>query len=153
MTNPQAHGSGVSSSIDPGEAATSRGLADPGKGTDMRESTVCRPGMADVMVANTQAATTARQATSGVEIVYYLRLPDGLIKIGTSRKALDRLAQHRRSKGASEVLAVEFGGRDLEAARHAQFKTDRVGRAEHFNPSDGLMQHIADLRAALGLTA
>lgn len=102
---------------------------------------------------NEHSPQTDRQATQGVEVVYYLRLPDGLIKIGTSRRALERLSTHRRKTGVDEVLAVEFGGRDLERQRHEQFAAEREGRREHFTASDALMSHIQSLRDALGLSA
>ena len=97
------------------------------------------------------ALDTPRSATRGVEIVYYLRLPDGLIKIGTSAEPLDRLARHRRDKGATDVLAIEFGGRALERERHEQFAHLRDGRHEHFAPEPDLLAHIDYLRAGLGL--
>ena len=99
------------------------------------------------------SAQTTRQATRGIEVVYYLKLADGNIKIGTSRQAVDRLRQHRKRFGDFEPLAVELGGRDLEAERHRQFAHLRVGRAEHFQPGPDLLDLIDSLRSALGLTA
>lgn len=114
----------------------------------------CKPTKSvRAVVRNASAAETTRAATKGVSIVYYLKLADGLIKIGTSSEPLERLRRHRADKGAFEVLAVEFGGRDLERQRHQEFAADRDGRAEHFNPSAALMAHIAELRTALNLTA
>ena len=105
------------------------------------------------VVRNASSAETARKATDGVEVVYYLRFTDGLVKIGTSRQALERLAKHRRTKGDVEVLAVEFGGRDLERQRHEQFAHLRPTRHEHFTPAPELMDHIESLRQALNLSA
>lgn len=92
------------------------------------------PGLRDGM--------TDSQATKGVEVVYYLQLPNGTIKIGTSSDILARLGKHRRKYGKVRVLAIEFGGRSLEAQRHQEFAGDRIGAAEHFHPSDTLMSHI-----------
>ena len=94
---------------------------------------------------------TDRTATRGLSIVYYLRLPDGLIKIGTTSRPLDRIGEHRRKSGSVEVLAIEFGDDQLERMRHNQFRSWRVGRAEHFEPSTELQAHIDGLRAELGI--
>jgi len=96
---------------------------------------------------------TDRQATLGVEVVYYLRLLDGNIKIGTSTRALERIAKHKRTTGFQEVLAVEFGGQALERARHEQFAAFRTSRAEHFAPERPLLDHIESIRQQLGFTA
>jgi hypothetical protein len=105
------------------------------------------------VVRNASPTETTRNATNGVAIVYYLRLPDGNIKIGTSRRPLERLTRHRRDKGDVEVLAVEFGSYELEHQRHAEFTADRIDRTETFAPSAVLMAHIQTLREALNLTA
>ena len=99
------------------------------------------------------AGQTAHQATVGVEVVYYLRLADGHIKIGTSSNALERMAKHKRTSGYEEVMAIEFGGSELERQRHEQFAHLRVSRAEHFMPSPELIDHIDALRQSLGITA
>lgn len=99
------------------------------------------------------AGQTTHQATVGVEVVYYLLLPDGNIKIGTSSNALERMAKHRRTSGYQEVLAIEFGGAELERQRHQEFAHLRVSRAENFLPSPELINHIDALRQSLGITA
>jgi hypothetical protein len=96
---------------------------------------------------------TDRQATKGVDIVYYLLRADGTIKIGTSRRPLTRLAEHKRRGENGEVVAIEFGGRDLERQRHLEFAHLRDGRFEHFDAAPDLMAHIATLRKALNLSA
>jgi hypothetical protein len=110
-----------------------------------------RPIPVGHLLRSRSAPTTARIATRGIQVVYYIRLPNGLIKIGTSSQMLDRLRRHRHDRGEVEVLAIEPGGRDLEAERHQQFAELRVGRFEHFEPGDELLAHIADLRQSLGL--
>lgn len=112
-----------------------------------------RRGSVRAVSQNTWAAETDAKATKGLDVVYYLRLPDGLIKIGTTNRPLTRIAEHGRKSGSTDVLAVEFGGRALERERHVQFAADRVDRHEHFNPSPALMAHISSLREALHLTA
>ena len=88
---------------------------------------------------------TAKQATNGVAVVYYLRLPDGRIKIGTSRDVLTRLTRHRKRFGDVEVLAIEFGGRDLESQRHREFADLLDEGREIFRPDSRLAEHIATL--------
>lgn len=137
----------------PPRCANSRGRDRPPEGViDVGEHTVYTVSVTHRQMGY-KSAQTDKQATKGVAIVYYLRLPDGNIKIGTSRRPLERLATHRRESGAHEVLAVEFGGFELERERHQQFSADRVYRREHFRPSDALMAHIQTLREALNLTA
>jgi len=96
---------------------------------------------------------TDRQATKGMDIVYYLRRSDGAIKIGTTNRPLIRLAEHKRRGDVTEVLAIEFGGRDLERQRHLEFAHLRIGQHEHFTAAPDLMEHISTLREALHLSA
>jgi hypothetical protein len=118
----------------------------------MRDRTV-RLHSGKALRENEKPTTATRTLTRGIDIVYYLVLPDGNVKIGTTNRPLDRLSEHRRRTGADDVLAIEFGGRDLERQRHREFAAERTGLAEHFAPSDALMAHIASLRQALNLTA
>lgn len=84
-----------------------------------------------------------RSKTAHDAIVYYLRLADGRIKIGTTTNLKVRMADLRRDM--DQVLATEPGGRDVEALRHRQFSEVREGRREDFNPSPALMEHVAGL--------
>lgn len=89
-----------------------------------------------------------RRTSHGIEVVYYLRLPDGRIKIGTSRDFLARVRRHRKRWGDVEVLAIEFGGRDLERQRHAEFADYRPDATELFHCGPRLAEHIADIAPA-----
>lgn len=94
------------------------------------------------------------EASAGIAVVYYVKR-HRLIKIGTTTNLADRL-RHLGCK-PSDVLAVEFGGHDLERLRHQQFAhllhAEHEGR-EHFRLGPSLKQHILSLRAqALGKTA
>lgn len=91
--------------------------------------------------------TSLRRATNGVEVVYYAALPDDLIKIGTSANVLRRASQHGLA-GRDSLLAIEFGGRALERARHHQFAHLRVGKTERFTSAPDLLAHIEQLRQA-----
>lgn len=102
--------------------------------------------------AKTPASTKA--ATKGVSVVYYIRLDGGLVKIGTTTNLMERI-RHAGLPGMrnkDRVLAVEFGGRDLERERHAEFNHLRVaGAGETFQPGGDLLAHIERLRDALGI--
>lgn len=75
----------------------------------------------------------------GVEVVYYLRI-SRYIKIGYSGDLKTRI---RFYPPDTELLALEFGGRELEARRLDQFRRDRMAAREWFDPSSALLQHIA----------
>jgi hypothetical protein len=94
-------------------------------------------------------------ATKGVEVVYYIRLKSGAIKIGTSANFTQRARKYGVSlnRGSDRVLAIELGGRDLERQRHEEFSTIRIGKSEHFLARPVLMQHIKRLREVLGVNA
>jgi len=73
-------------------------------------------------------------------VVYYARMADGSIKIGYTADLYTRMtALYARDA----VLAIEPGGREVEAQRHARFGDLRIGRAEMFSPHPRLMEHIA----------
>lgn len=91
---------------------------------------------------------TTRQATHGLEVVYYLRLPDGRIKIGTSTDVLARLNRHRKRWGNVTVLAIEFGGRNLERQRHLEFAEYLAAGREIFTPGPRLAEHLKALQCA-----
>jgi hypothetical protein len=73
-------------------------------------------------------------------IVYYARIADR-IKIGTTTRPVRGRMCHIH---AEELLAVEPGGADVEAQRHAQFAADWMF-GEWFRPSGDLREHIAAL--------
>ncbi|MFC5789701.1 GIY-YIG nuclease family protein, partial [Agromyces tardus] len=75
-------------------------------------------------------------------VVYYVQFRD-VVKIGTTADL------HRRLRGIphERLLAIEFGGRELEVQRHAQFaEYRRVG--EWFTACPQLDNHVRQLRAA-----
>lgn len=89
-----------------------------------------------------------RQADKGNReglVVYYIRIGD-YIKIGFTSRLKDRIHGLRVTR--DDVLAIEPGGRELEAQRHEEFATERVHRRrENFFPSTGLLAHIESCRA------
>lgn len=74
-------------------------------------------------------------------LVYYMRLGT-LCKIGTSTNLETRLA----TLNPEELLTVEAGGRDVELARHIQFK-DLRQHGEWFRYEGKLQEWIADLKS------
>lgn len=93
--------------------------------------------------ARVAASTPGRIPAS---IIYYARRAD-LVKIGTTKAPYRRFA----SLLPDEVLAWEPGGRQGEAARHQQFRHERVtSRGEYFRRSAPLDEHIATIAAHFG---
>lgn len=75
--------------------------------------------------------------------VYYARIGD-IIKIGFTRHLWARMRALRVSH--LDLLAVEPGGREVERARHLEFRAERAhARMENFHPSERLLGHIAAL--------
>lgn len=91
------------------------------------------------------AEKAARWANS---IVYYVRRPDGMIKIGTSRTAGSRLDSIARRHGRLVLMAFHTGARAEEAAVHRQFKALHIG-AEWHRPELPLLEHIAKVRKTM----
>jgi hypothetical protein len=82
--------------------------------------------------------------------VYYVRLGEDHIKIGTSIHFPQRMNELRVVDHAN-ILAVEPGGRDVEKRRHKQFDHLRYHiYREDFRAGRDLMEHIAAVRAEHG---
>ena len=78
--------------------------------------------------------------------VYYLMIGPSTVKIGVTTNLPRRLNALRTD--IQYVVAIELGGRALEAQRHKQFAVDRVGRRrEDFRLSDELKHHIDRLQS------
>lgn len=73
-------------------------------------------------------------------VVYYMRM-DRLIKIGWSTNIKLRV----ETIMPQGVVAVEYGGRDVERARHKQFM-DHHSHLEWFWLREGLWDHIQNVR-------
>lgn len=77
-------------------------------------------------------------------VVYYLMLSPTTVKIGTTINLRQRMSGLRTE--AQYIVALEYGGGDLERQRHVQFAADRREvRREDFHLSDALKQHIDSL--------
>lgn len=76
-----------------------------------------------------------------LNIVYYVRVKPGVVKIGTTRHLPSRLTALRLDE--DDVLATEPGTQKLEAVRHKQFAHLQTGRyRENFQLADELQAHI-----------
>lgn len=82
-------------------------------------------------------------------VVYYVRVRPGVVKIGTTRHLPSRMGALRVEPSA--VLAAEPGTQKLEAVRHKQFAHLQTGRyREDFELGDQLVAHIEALVAQHG---
>lgn len=74
--------------------------------------------------------------------VYFLRRPDGAIKIGYTGDIGVRIKELSRQQGCDlQLLAWKPGGRDAEAALHKRFWRDRLD-GEWFHPSGRLLAYV-----------
>jgi predicted transcriptional regulator len=74
-------------------------------------------------------------------VIYFIRSPDGLIKIGHTCNILQRMKDFRRANPSLEVVALLDGERPFERRLHAKFAHLRVF-GEWFSPGDDLMEFI-----------
>lgn len=86
-----------------------------------------------------------RDATQHERFVYYVRRPDGRIKIGTTWDLQKRVSSFATVQRV-ELLAAHRGGRHAERGLHRRFSADRVER-EWFEPSRALLRHIDHVAA------
>jgi hypothetical protein len=59
-------------------------------------------------------------------VVYFVRFPSGLVKIGQTSQMRHRMAVYRTSEGAIRIIAVVRGGLDVEKAMHTAFAAYRA---------------------------
>jgi hypothetical protein len=86
---------------------------------------------------------------SGPHLVYYAqRLPDGLIKIGTSKNLRTRLGNLTREHGELRLLLTHLGDRERETRMHKQFEALWV-EGEWFRPEAELLAWILEVRRRL----
>lgn len=96
-----------------------------------------------------RAAAEAARTHPGL-VVYYARLGANHIKIGTTLDLPRRMVE-LRVVNASNLLAAEPGGYDLERQRHQQFRKWRYSkRKEDFGEGPDLLDHIRQVRAQHG---
>lgn len=106
--------------------------------------------------ARRDAETAARREAEAVagntarHVVYYCRLGANHIKIGTTMDLPRRMVE-LRVVNASNLLAAEPGGYDVEHQRHEQFRKWRYQkRKEDFGEGPDLLDHIRAVRSQHG---
>lgn len=106
------------------------------------EQMAARMASAPVEKKHMQTVTVAHDSEGG-PVVYYVSMPP-YIKIGTTRSFRRRMREFYTQP--EDVLAVEPGGRALEASRHQQFAAFRIKGTELFSQNgvlDDLISSIA----------
>lgn len=84
-------------------------------------------------------------------VVYFLRTPDGLVKIGHTAGNLGQRRQTFRAQW-EDVLALLPGSRADEAAMHRRFRRHLARGREFFQPAPEVIDYINELRAGMGLS-
>jgi hypothetical protein len=88
--------------------------------------------------------TERRRRAPDVYVVYYLQVGD-MVKIGYTSNLPTRMRTYPPN---SRLLAYESGGPALEAERHSEFAEELSAGREWFTPSDRLLAHISNIKAA-----
>jgi hypothetical protein len=99
---------------------------------------------AEAMRQDRHARTERQRRAPDVFVVYYLQVGEA-IKIGYTANLPTRL---RTYPPHAKLLTYEPGGPALEAQRHKEFAEDLTAGREWFAPSDRLLAHIAEIKAA-----
>lgn len=91
-----------------------------------------------------------QQEAQAVHVVYYVRLGVNHIKIGTTGRLSDRMAE-LRVVNPDNLLAIEPGSYDVEKKRHKQFSAHQYERRkEDFVEAPELLELVKRLRAQWG---
>lgn len=83
------------------------------------------------------------------EVVYFIRCPDGSIKIGYTNDLANRASG--LGTGWTGILALLPGGPELEDCLHQRFRPHRARGREYFNPAPDLLAFVNDLRVKSGV--
>jgi hypothetical protein len=84
-------------------------------------------------------------------MVYFIRTPEGPIKIGTSSGWLHGRMNARHAQW-TDILAITPGSYDEEAAWHERFAEHALGH-ELFEPHEDILAAINEIRDRLGVGA
>lgn len=136
--------------------ATDEGRANAAESFTRQEISIASSGIArkereqqDAEAAARRNAALAARSHPGL-VVYYCRLGANHIKIGTTLDLPRRMVE-LRVVNASNLLAAEPGGYDVEHQRHQQFRKWRYSkRKEDFGEGPDLLDHIRQVRAQHG---
>lgn len=110
-----------------------------------RHATYISWRLKELMGQPIRRVTPPRRPPKTLSFVYYLMIGPSTVKIGTTGNLPVRITALRTDM--QYVVAIERGGRDIEAQRHREFATDRLGRREDFQLSNRLKEHIEALQA------
>lgn len=92
-------------------------------------------------------AEALRSIIGDAQVVYALRLHDGIIKIGCTSDLRVRRNDYR----GSEIIGFAFGDYELEAEIHALL-TDHVARGrEYYHPTPDVIEVVNEMRESFGM--
>jgi hypothetical protein len=79
-------------------------------------------------------------------VIYFVQIPNGLIKIGATTDLKGRLPELASDYGTAIALVATMPG-DLvtKLEIHKQFSHLQVGRTDHFEPGPDLLDFISEL--------
>lgn len=107
-----------------------------------------RRAHSNVSVNAAESNSPKRMRSAVGEVVYAVRMPDGLIKIGWTG---DFGRRKERLGAAAEVLSLQPGTRADEATIHAQLRAHRAMRHEYYHPAAEVLAVVNEMRATLSL--
>ncbi|MDG4784339.1 hypothetical protein O7626_00430 [Micromonospora sp. WMMD1102] len=86
---------------------------------------------------------------TGTEVIYAIRCPDGLIKVGHTAD----LASRRRAYGSdpSIVLAVRPGTLAEEQAIHVRLRPSVAHGQEYYHPTPEVLAFVNEIRTSCGV--
>lgn len=86
---------------------------------------------------------------AGIELIYAIRCPDGIVKIGRTR---DLMARRRHFDSAPEaILAITPGTYEEEQALHDRLQASVARGREYYHPTPEVLAFVNSLRSALGV--
>jgi hypothetical protein len=110
--------------------------------------------------SNSSTARTVEQARAtliaeclrdlvGAELIYAIRCPDGVIKIGHTRNLSARRRHFDTTPEA--ILAIKPGTYAEEQAVHTRLSGSVARGQEYYHPTPEVLAYVNDLRSALGI--
>jgi len=85
----------------------------------------------------------------GIELIYAIRCPDGVIKIGHTRNLSARRRHFDTTPEA--ILAIRPGTYDEEQAVHASLRPHLARGQEYYHPTPEVLAYVNALRSTLGV--
>lgn len=85
----------------------------------------------------------------GVEVIYAIRCPDGLIKIGHTTDLQNR--RRHFDSDPTAILAVKPGTYDDEQAAHDALRESCARGREYYRPTPEVLAFVNEIRSGYGL--